>query len=198
MLVVLQTLSPLERAVFVLREAFGLSHAEVAESLGRSEAAVRQVAGRARAHVEAGRPRFESDLATRRQVTERFMAAATGGDVSALLGVLAPGVTMIADGGRKVRAPRLPLYGADAVARFLSAVTTEAAMALFLGLAGGESVPKIRLLETNLIGGPSIVVLAGEKAIAAFVLQVSDSQVQTVYLVANPDKLAGVATLGDR
>lgn len=192
MLVVLQTLSPLERAVFVLREAFGLSHAEIAETLGRGEPAVRQVAARARAHVEAGRPRFESDLATRRQVTERFLAAATGGDLSTLMGVLAPGVTLIADGGGKVRAPRQPVYGADAVARFLLVVTTETALALYLRLADGETVPPIRLVMTDVIGGPGVVVVAGVRPVAALVLDVAGHQVQTVYLVANPDKLARI------
>jgi RNA polymerase sigma-70 factor (ECF subfamily) len=192
MLVVLQTLSPLERAVFVLREAFGSSHAEIAETLGRSEAAVRQVSSRARTHVESGRTRFESDLATRRQVTDRFLAAATGSDLSALMGVLAPGVTLFADGGGKVRAPRQPVHGADLVARFLLAGTTAAALALYLRLAPGEAVPAIRLLVTDLVGGPGVVVIAGDAPIAAFMLDVVGGQVQTVYLVANPDKLAGI------
>jgi RNA polymerase sigma-70 factor (ECF subfamily) len=192
MLVVLQTLSPLERAVFVLREAFGSSHAEIAETLGKSEAAVRQLANRARAHVEAGQPRYESDLTTRRQVTEKFLAASTGGDLSTLMGVLAPGVTLIADGGGKVRAPRLPVHGADTVARFLLAGMTEAALALYLRLAPGEPLPAIRLVATDLVGGPGIVVIAGDKSIAAFVLDVADGLVHAVYLVANPDKLAGI------
>jgi RNA polymerase sigma factor (sigma-70 family) len=192
-LVVLQTLSPLERAVFVLREAFDVPHAEIAETLGKSEAAVRQVATRARAHAQAGRPRFESDLNVRRLVTERFLAASTGGDLSTLMGVLAPGVTLVADGGGKVRAPRQPVHGADAVARFLLAVTTDAAMALYLRLAEGEPVPEIRLLVTDVVGGPGIVVVAGDKPIAAFVLDVVDGRAQTVYLMANPDKLAGIA-----
>lgn len=193
MLVVLQTLSPLERAVFVLREAFGLSHTEIAETLGRSDAAVRQVAARARAHVTAGQPRFESDLDTRRQVTERFLAASTGGDMAVLMGVLAPGVTLIADGGGKVRAPRQPLHGADAVARFLLAVTTDAALALYLRLAEDEPVPELRLVVTDVIGGPGVVVVAGDRPVAAFVLDVADGRVRTVYVQANPDKLLGVA-----
>jgi RNA polymerase sigma-70 factor (ECF subfamily) len=177
-----------------LREAFGLSHAEIAEALGRGEAAIRQVAARARAHAQAGQPRFESDLATRRQVTEQFLAAATGGELSTLMGVLAPGVTLIADGGGKVRAPRQPVHGADAVARFLLAVTTKTALAQYLRLKDGERVPPVRLLLTDLIGGPGIVAVAGEIPIAALVLDVADGQVQTVYLVANPDKLVNITS----
>jgi RNA polymerase sigma-70 factor (ECF subfamily) len=144
--------------------------------------------------VQTGRPRFDSDLATRRQVTERFLAAATGGDLSTLMGVLAPGVTLIADGGGKVRAPRQPVHGADTVARFLLAGTTAAALALYLRLARDEAVPEIRLLVNDLVGGPGIVVVAGDTPIAAFMLDVADGQVQTVYLVANPEKLAGITS----
>jgi RNA polymerase sigma factor (sigma-70 family) len=101
MLVVLETLSPLERAVFVLREAFGMPHAEIAGILDRSEAAVRQLARRARDHVRESGPRFETDQETRRRVTERFLEAAIGGDMEALMDILAPGVTLVADGGAR-------------------------------------------------------------------------------------------------
>src|SRR5215218_7624451 len=99
MLIVLETLSPLERAVFVLREAFGMPYSEISEILGRSEPAVRQLARRARDHVRERSPRFDADQATRRQVTERFLEAAVGGDLDALMEILAPGVTLVGDGG---------------------------------------------------------------------------------------------------
>src|SRR5215203_3937317 len=92
MLIVLETLSPLERAVFVLREAFAMPYADIAEVLGRKEQAVRQLARRARDHVQERRPRFEADQATRRRVTERFLAATVSGDLETLMRVLAPGV----------------------------------------------------------------------------------------------------------
>src|SRR5215216_4540623 len=119
MLVVLETLSPLERAVCVLREAFGMPYAEIGEVIGRKEEAVRQLARRARNHVRERGARFETDQETRRHVTERFLEAAVGGDVEALMEILAPGVTLVGDGGRRARAPRRPVHGADNVARFL-------------------------------------------------------------------------------
>jgi RNA polymerase sigma-70 factor (ECF subfamily) len=132
LLVVLESLSPLERAVFVLHEVFGYSHAEIAEILGRNEAAVRQLATRARNHVHARRPRFDTDPSTRREVTDRFLQATSRGDLSGLLEVLAPGVTLVADGGGLVRAPRMPLEGADAVARFFVGVSRPEVIAAWL------------------------------------------------------------------
>jgi len=121
LLIVLETLSPLERAVFVLHDAFGFGFAQIARMLDRSEEAVRQLGARARKHVQERRPRFTADVSTQRAVTERFLAAATRGDVDGLLAILAPGVTLVADGGGKVRAPLLPVIGADKVTRFLVA-----------------------------------------------------------------------------
>jgi hypothetical protein len=121
MLVVLETLSPLERAVFVLREAFGMPYAEIGEIIGRKEEAVRQLARRARDHVRDRDARFEADQETRRNVTERFLEAAVGGDVQALMEVLAPGVTLVADGGGRARARVLggaeSKYAAEMLAR---------------------------------------------------------------------------------
>ena len=117
LLLVLETLSPRERAVFVLREVFGYSHAEVAAMLDSSESAVRQTAHRARAHVQARRPRFETDERTRRQVLDRFAGACASGELDALLEVLAPDVVFLSDGGGRVAAALRPIVGADKVAR---------------------------------------------------------------------------------
>jgi RNA polymerase sigma-70 factor (ECF subfamily) len=179
--VVLETLSPLERAVFVLREAFGMPYAEIGEVIGRKEEAVRQLARRARDHVRERGARFEADQATRRHVTERFLEAAVDGDVEALMEVLAPGVTLVADGGGRARAPRRPVHGADNVARFLVAVATRP----------GQDV-QARLAHVN--GGPGIVVISEGEPVATLVLDVADGVVRTVHLVANPDKLAGIRT----
>ena len=179
MLIVLETLSPLERAVFVLREAFGMPYAEIGEIIGRKEEAVRQLARRARDHVRDRDARFEADQETRRHVTERFLEAAVGGDVQALMEVLAPGVTLVADGGGRVRAPRRPVHGADKVARFLAAVATRP----------GQDV-RARIAQVN--GGPGIVVTSEGEPVAVFVLDVAGGVVQSVHLVANPEKLAGV------
>lgn len=178
MLVVLETLSPLERAVFVLREAFGFGHAEIAAATGRSEEAVRQLARRARQHVEARRPRFETDPAIRRDVTERFLDASRRGDVGALMELLAPDVEFVADGGGLVRAPLLPVRGADRVTRFLLA-------------AGGRMTPDERMALADLNGGPAIVAWTGSTATAAATVDVGpDGRIVRILLVGNPEKLA--------
>jgi RNA polymerase sigma-70 factor (ECF subfamily) len=119
MLVVLETLSPLERAVFLLKEVFGFSYGEIGEMLDRSEAAVRQVGSRARSHVQARRPRYDAPPETRRKATEEFLAACLGGDINRMMELLAPDVTVWSDGGGKIRAALRPLHGADKVSRWI-------------------------------------------------------------------------------
>ena len=193
MLVVLETLSPLERAVFVLREAFGMPYAEIADVLGRKEEAVRQLAHRARDHVQERRSRFDADESEQRRVTERFLEATSTGNLEALMAVLSPGVTLVADGGGRALAPRRPVRGAEKVARFLLAVTTEERMARFLRSVGREPiVADLRVSMTPVNGAPGILLVAGDKPISALVLDVSEGVVRTIHLVANPEKLAGV------
>jgi RNA polymerase sigma-70 factor (ECF subfamily) len=180
-LVVLETLSPVERAVFVLREVFGMSWAEVAGALDRSEAAVRQLGHRAREHVQARRPRFDPDRRAQREVTERFLAACVGGDVDALLAVLSPGVVLLTDGGGRAKAALRPIVGADKAARFLAAVSGD-----------GLSQPglSIRLAEVN--GAPGVVVSTEAGPVLAVSLVVDDGRVTQALIVLNPDKLAGM------
>ena len=192
MLVVLETLSPLERAVFVLREAFGMPYAEIADVLGRKEEATRQLARRARDHVRERRSRFDADQNEQRRVTERFLEATSTGDLKALMAVLSPGVTLVADGGGRALAPRRPVRGADKVARFLVAVANEDRTAQFLESVGDEPAPGLRIHLAHVNGGPGVVATSGGRPITALVLEVSDGLVQTVHLVANPEKLAGV------
>lgn len=180
MLRVLETLSPLERAVFVLREAFDLPHAEIADILDRSPEAVRQLAARARRHVEERRPRFETDSRVREQVTRRFVAAIETGDLGGLMEVLAPGVTLVADGGGRVRAPLLPLVGADRVARFLLAVAA-------------RELGTVEVTLESVNGLQSIVVRAAGRPAAVLELAVASGRVEAVYLVGNPDKLAAMS-----
>jgi RNA polymerase sigma-70 factor (TIGR02957 family) len=180
-LVVLETLSPVERAVFVLREVFGMSWAEVAGVLDRSEAAVRQLGHRAREHVQARRPRFDTDRRQTREVTERFMAAAIGGDVESLLAAMSPGVVLLSDGGGKVKAARRPIVGADKVARFLAAIGPQGAG---LGL-------RVGMAEVN--GAPAIVAWSDEGPYMALQLVLVDGLVEQVLYMGNPDKLAGIA-----
>jgi RNA polymerase sigma-70 factor (TIGR02957 family) len=181
MLVVLETLTPLERTVFVLHEAFGYSYTEVAEILDRSPAAVRQLAHRAREHVAARRPRFPTDPGTRRAATERFLHATLSGDVTTLMELLAPDATLWADGGGKFKAPRRPVHGADKIARFFAAVGT-------LPLDPGSTV---EFADVN--GGPAALLVGTEGPIA--VLQVDlgdDGRITDVRMIGNPDKLAGL------
>jgi len=182
MLVVLETLSPLERAVFVLREAFGMPYAEIADVLGRKEEAVRQLGRCARDHVQERRSRFVADQSEQRRVTERFLEATSTGNLEALMAVLSPGVTLVADGGGRAFAPRRPIRGAEKVARFLRSV-------------GSEPVSDLRVRVAPVNGGSGILVVSEDKPISALVLDVSDGVVRTIHLVANPEKLAGVCVI---
>jgi Sigma-70, region 4 len=190
--VVLETLSPLERAVFVLREAFGMPYAEIGEIIGRKEVAVRQLARRARDHVQERRTRFEADQTEQHRVTEHFLEAASSGDLEALMVVLAPGVTLVADGGGRALAPRRPVRGAEKVARFLLAVATEEKSARFLESIGAEPVADLRVYPAPVNGGPGVVITSQGRPVSALLLDVADGAVQTIHLVANPEKLAGV------
>jgi len=185
MLVVLESLTPEERAVFVLREVFGFAHAEIAAALGRSEAAARQIAHRAREHVQARRPRFEVDPVQQREVTARFLAAAVGGDIDGLLAVLAPDVTLTADGGGKAKAPLRLITGAAKVAKILAAFAGRP----YQGLAPSEM--SVELAEIN--GGPGALVLVGGRVIAAGTLAVAGGQVAAIHLVTNPEKLDAIS-----
>lgn len=186
LLVVLETLSPLERAVFVLREAFGYSHAEIGAVLGRDEAAVRQLAKRARDHVRDRRPRYDVDRGERREITERFVSAAAGGDLDGLTALLARDVTLVGDGGGKAKAPRNILAGAANVARFLIAIASERGVSRFLDGVAAEL--SIEIADVN--GGPAVVVHADGRTAAVFSLLVADGMVQTVYVIANPEKMS--------
>ncbi|MEU8571279.1 RNA polymerase sigma-70 factor [Streptomyces pathocidini] len=180
-LVVLESLSPLERAVFVLREAFGFPYAEIAGILERAEPAVRQLAGRARRHVAERRPRFAVDPTERRDLTERFLAAAGGGDLDGLLALLAPDARLVGDSGGKAKAPLRVLETADKVGRFLAAVAVKP---LFEG--------EFRIREIN--GAPAVLVLSGGKPDSVLSLDVTeDGRIGCVYIIRNPDKLALLA-----
>ncbi|MFI1017756.1 RNA polymerase sigma-70 factor [Streptomyces sp. NPDC020965] len=180
-LVVLESLSPSERAVFVLREAFGFPYAEIAATLDRSEAAVRQLAARARRHVEERKPRYDVDPAQCRDLTERFLAAASGGDLDALLSLLAPDVRLIGDSGGKSKAPLRIMETADKVGRFLFAVAKEPDPDMVL-----------RFVEIN--GAPALLVLSAGRPDTVLQLGIANGRIQCVYIVRNPDKLSGVAT----
>ena len=179
MLLVLESLSPLERAVFVLHEAFGYPYAEIAGFVGRSDDSVRQTARRAREHVADRRVRYDTDRATRAAVTKGFLAACVDGDLDGLMALLAPEVQLISDGGGLAPAPRKVIQGLELVAR---------AMVTFAGRL--PAAPSVHLVEFN--AGPGIVVRSGDVAVVALSLHLVDGAVAAVHLVSNPEKLTGV------
>lgn len=179
-LVVLESLSPLERAVFVLREAFGFPYAEIAATLDRSESAVRQLAGRAKRHVEERKPRYAVDPAVRRDLTERFLSAAAGGDLEHMLTLLAPDVRLVSDSGGNAKAPRRIIETARKVGRFLVAVGQ-----------GWRGTLDVRPLEIN--GAPALVFSSDGKADTVVQAEVDGGVIQCVYILRNPDKLASLA-----
>ncbi|NUP22121.1 MAG: RNA polymerase sigma-70 factor [Streptomyces sp.] len=179
-LVVLESLSPLERAVFVLREAFGYPYADIAVMLDRGESAVRQLAGRARKHVDERRTRYDVDPTQRRDLTERFLAAAADGDLEGLMSLLAPDVRLVGDSGGKSKAPLRVLETADKVSRFIVG-------------AARKGVPDLSWHFLELNGGPAVIALSGDKPDSVFQLDVVDGRIQAVYIIRNPDKLRSLA-----
>ncbi|UGT41288.1 RNA polymerase sigma-70 factor [Nocardia yamanashiensis] len=181
MLVVLETLAPVERAVFVLREVFGYSHAEIAGFLDRPEATVRQISHRARNHVHSRRPRFDTDPEARSEITEKFMAACHGGDLNALMQLLAPEVTLWNDGGGIVTAARRPLHGPDHVARWILGVLAKPVSTGFG-------------LETAVVNGElSILFTLGDYRGGALTFDLVDGRMENIRFQVNPQKLAGLA-----
>ncbi|WP_026257068.1 RNA polymerase sigma-70 factor [Actinopolymorpha alba] len=179
MLVVLETLSPLERAVFVLREAFGFSHAEIGGMLDRSEEAVRQLARRARQHVQARRPRYDTDPTTQRAVTQRFLAASTTGELDDLMRLLAPDVVLHSDGGGVAKAPVRLIEGADKVGRFLAAI-------------GQQPPPEPRGYLVTANGQLALYITSRGEPFTLISLDVADGLITRVHLLANPEKLTAL------
>ena len=186
MLVVLETLSPLERAVFVLKEVFDFSYSEIAEAVERSESAVRQAAHRARGHVQARRPRFEADPVRKREATERFFAAATGGDINELMQLLAPNVTLWTDGGGKVRQALRPIEGMANVARWIAGAIRRP--------YEGVEIADMTAEVVDINGAPGILMTGAGRVIATLTVELdSEGRIVTIHNVANPDKLQAVS-----
>jgi RNA polymerase sigma-70 factor (TIGR02957 family) len=177
MLLVLETLTPLERAAFVLREVFAFEYDEIADATDRTPAAVRQLVARARNHVQARRPRFERP-AEIEEITARFFAAASSGEIQPLLDLLAPDVVLLSDGGGKKKAALRPLHGADNVARWLIAVSAT------------SPVIDARWVVAN--GNVSVLLYADGELDAIGTVYTVDGKITEIYLVRNPDKLAGI------
>ncbi|MEV6397386.1 RNA polymerase sigma-70 factor [Streptomyces sp. NPDC051907] len=185
-LLLLERLSPLERAVFVLREVFGFGFPDVASAVGRSEAACRQLAVRARRHMDAGRPRFEADRKEREELAERFFDAFREGDVDGLKELLAADVQMVGDGGGKAPQWARSIVGAENVARLLAALATP-----FVEIGV--------MVEPHEVNGQPGAVLRDRdgKVLNTFSLDVLDGRIQTIRSVINPDKLGHVGPVAD-
>lgn len=176
-LVLLERLSPLERAAFLLHEVFDYPFAEVASALGTSEAACRQLAARARAHVDAGRPRFAASEEKKRELLQAFLATVGSGDVAGLQALLAEDAIARSDGGGRVHAALKPVYGAERVAKFVVGVAKKNTRAL---------APVFAMIN----GEPGIVLKDSEGVVRlTLTLSVSGEKITDVWIVNNPDKL---------
>jgi RNA polymerase sigma-70 factor, ECF subfamily len=185
-LLLLERLSPLERAVFVLREVFGFGFPEIASAVGRSEAACRQLAVRARRHMDAGRPRFEADRRERDELSARFFDALRDGDVEGLRELLAADVQMVGDAGGKAPQWGAAIIGAQNVARVLAST-----FPWFFRIGG-----KLEPHEVN--GQPGAIFRDRDNNVLnTWTLDVLDGQIQTIRSVINPDKLGHVGPVAD-
>jgi RNA polymerase sigma-70 factor (ECF subfamily) len=176
MLLVLETLTPTERAVFVLREVFDLAYDEIAEAVDKSPAAVRQIAHRARAHVAARRPRGAVSPAESRDALEAFQRAVETGDLQRLLDILAPDVVFLGDGGGVKQAALRPIVGADRVARVLAA-----------GL-GRLAAASLQPAQVN--GYPALILRFNDEIDTVMAVRIDDGLVTGLYAVRNPEKLS--------
>jgi RNA polymerase sigma-70 factor (ECF subfamily) len=183
MLVLLETLTPDERAVFVLREVFGFDYDEIAGAVGKSVTTVRQVAHRAREHVHARRKRFDPvDSARTTELTTQFLTAASTGDLDGLMSMLAPDAVWTADSNGKASAARRPVVGADKVAKAI------------IGLFRlGQKLPDVRVETAVYNSAPAVVVYSGDHLEGVFLVEVVDGKITHFYAMRNPDKLGGIA-----
>ena len=177
MLLVLETLTPNERAVFVLREVFDLAYDEIAEAVGKSPAAVRQIAHRARAHVAARRPRGVVSAAETRDALEAFQRAAETGDLQSLLDILAPDVVFLGDGGGVVQAVLAPVVGADRVARLLA-----------IGLDRIAGAASLQPAQVN--GFPALTIRFNGEIDTVIAVRIDEGLITGLYAVRNPEKLS--------
>ncbi|URD53855.1 RNA polymerase sigma factor SigJ [Chroococcidiopsis sp. CCNUC1] len=175
-LVVLERLSPLERAVFLLREVFDYDYDEIAQMVGKTPANCRQILRRSRQHIAVSHPRFPVSHQQQEQITTKFLEASNEGNLSGLLALLAKDVTFWSDGGGKVAAALKPLQGAMKVARFLLAIRSK-------WLSGAVT----RIVEIN--GQPGIITLMGDRIHSVTTFDIVDGYIQSIYTMRNPEKL---------
>ncbi|TDP98051.1 RNA polymerase sigma-70 factor [Labedaea rhizosphaerae] len=180
LMLVLETLSPTERAVFVLREVFALDYEEIAAAVDKSQAAVRQIAHRARQHVEARRPREVVSASESRAVVESFRRALETRDLQGLLDVLAPDTVLLADGGGIKQAAQHPIVGADKIVRFILGGT-------------GKTKETITVEPTVVNGNPALFLRLDDEIDGVMAVHVVAGRVAGLYYVRNPEKLAHIA-----
>ena len=178
-LVLLETLSPVERAVFLLRDVFGYDYPQIAEAVGKGEQNCRQIVRRARKHVEAREARFEADRSHGDELLDRFLEASESGDVEALKETLAADAVVYSDGGGKVTAARRPFSGVDRIARFMVKIT---------GRRRRRDGFRRRRITAN--GQPAQMLIGPDgDVIDVLTVEVADGLIRTIRIVRNPDKL---------
>ncbi|HVK09320.1 MAG TPA: RNA polymerase sigma-70 factor [Gemmataceae bacterium] len=178
-LVVLESLSPVERAAYLLRRVFDFGYDEIGEVLGKNEPACRQLVSRAEERVRERRPRFDPDPVEAGRITNQFLATCATGDVGDLVSLLAEDAVLYSDGGGKALAALAPIYGADRVARFILGVRKKGA-------------DRLRFEPVTVNGRPGVIAWDGDQVHSVLTLDVADGRVTNVFIVRNPDKLARV------
>jgi len=180
-LVVLESLSPVERAAYLLRRVFDYDYPEIAAILGKSEPNCRQLVSRAEEHVLARRPRFETDAGEAERITVAFLQACSSGDVNGLVQLLAADAVAYSDGGGKATAARVPIEGAERIAHFFVAIV--------------KKVPAgVELRGVRVNGRPGVMTLHDGRVTSVLTLDIRDGRIASCFVIVNPDKLARVAT----
>ena len=174
---ILESLSPAERAAYLLREMFDYEYAEIAAILEKSEPSCRQLVSRAQAHVQAERPRFEATADEVQRITDQFLHASATGDLEGLVQLLHEDAVMLSDGGGKVAAARVPLAGADRISRF------------FVGLFK-KALPHWTIGQCRVNGAPGRAVYLGNKLETVMAIDIADGRIKRLYLIRNPEKLS--------
>lgn len=182
MLLILETLSPDERVVFVLHEVFGYSQPEIALVVGKSDIAVRQIAHRAREHVQARRRRYTPDRQLARATVTKFLRAARTGDIDGLVAVMAPEVVALSDGGGQVSAARRPVVGPQRVAQFMAGLAQGGMAGFDVSFGSYNSMPAVLFGRHGVLD-------------SVLLIDVTDGLITALYAIRNPDKLRGAAAI---
>lgn len=189
-MVLLESLSPVERAVFLLREIFGYGYDEVSRIVGKSETNCRQIARRAKDSVAARRPRFEPSRDDQKRLLQSLLEAASGKDMDGLLSLLSEDAAIYTDGGGEVSAARNPVFGGDRVARFLLGVLDKRRRQ-----HDTEEISRFSMSPAQVNGEPGLVGYVGDKPVFVVSVEVEEARIRHIYVVLNPDKLSAVPTL---